>query len=1159
MQLAEVTLEDKYTRQSGRIYVTGSQALVRLAMLQRQRDAAAGLSTAGFISGYRGSPLGGYDLALWKAAQHLRDNDIQFQPGVNEDLAATSVWGTQQTGLGGRSKHDGVFGIWYGKGPGVDRSGDPMKHGNMAGSAPHGGVLLLFGDDPLAKSSTLAHQSEQALMASMIPVLNPASIQEYLDYGLAAFALSRYSGCWVGMKCVTDTVEGSASVSIDPERLQLLVPEDFELPPEGVHIRFPDTPLEQERRLVRYKLPAAQAFVRANGLDRVTHDVPVAQRRLGIVTTGKAWSEVVHAFDRVGLDERARRALGISVYKVAMPWPLEPEGIRAFSRGQQELLLVEEKRSIIEEQLARTLWDMEPRPRLVGKTDEDGRTLVPADGELTVDVVAAVLARRALRLGAEGELAQRLQRALEWTEAGDGQAPVERTPWFCAGCPHNTSTNVPEGSRAFAGIGCHTMAMRMPNRRTEGFTHMGGEGAQWIGQAPFSKDQHVFQNLGDGTYYHSGLLAIRAAVAAGVNITYKILFNDAVAMTGGQPVEGQLTPWEISRQVQAEGVQRIEVVTDDPDKYPAETPWATGVQVRHRRELDALQRELRETPGVSALIYDQTCAAEKRRRRKRGKYPDPAKRTFINESVCEGCGDCGVVSNCVAVKPLETEFGRKRQIDQASCNKDYSCAEGFCPSFVMVYGGELRKADRTAGGEARVPALPEPAVAEADAHYNVLVTGIGGTGVVTVGALLGMAGHLEGKGVSVLDQTGLSQKNGAVTSHVRFAADPETLQGKRIGLAETDLVLGCDMVVAAGHEAMTTYGEGRTRAVINSHVVPIAAFAVDPDMAVSGTQIENTISRRIGEEASHFVNATRIAGALAGDPIYTNPFLLGYACQKGLLPVSREAIERAIELNGVDVEANKKAFHWGRYAAHDPDAVEALAARGGAPEQADIAVELDEIVARREAHLIAYQDRAYARRYRALVDRVRETEEQRIPGSRELTRAVAYYYAKLLAYKDEYEVARLYSRPEFRQRLQAQFQGDYKLRVRLAPPLFAKRDPATGHLQKKEYGPWMFKAFGVLARLRFLRGTALDPFGRTAERRMERQLIRDYEALVDELLGRLDADNRDLAVELASLPEHIRGFGHVKQRHVEQVRQREEALRARLRGQAPQLKAVAQA
>jgi indolepyruvate ferredoxin oxidoreductase len=1146
VELASVALDDKYTLASGRIYVSGTQALARLPLLQRARDGAAGLNTAGFISGYRGSPLGGYDLALWQAQAHLRAQQIHFQPGINEDLAATAVWGTQQVGLGGRSDYDGVFALWYGKSPGVDRSGDAFKHGNLAGTAPHGGVLVLFGDDHIAKSSSAAAQSEPALMAAHIPFLNPANVQEYLDYGLIGIALSRYAGCWVGMKCVTDTVESSGSVEVDPQRVQLVEPQEFILPPEGVHIRWPDSPLAQEQRLLRLKLPAVQAFARANRLDRASHDLPREQRRLGIVTSGKSWADLMHALQRLGLNEAARRELGLSVYKVALPWPLEPEGVREFALGQQELLVVEEKRGLIEEQLATILYHQPQRPRLVGKRDEAGQPLLPAEGELGVDTIAAALVARLARLQPNHALLQRLQAALPEPATG-AAGGAARAPWFCAGCPHNTSTRVPEGSRAFAGIGCHGMAMWMPNRPTESFTHMGGEGAQWIGQAPFSKDKHAFQNLGDGTYYHSGLMAIRAAIAAGINITYKILYNDAVAMTGGQPVEGQLTPWAITQQLRAEGVKRIAVVMDDPQRYPADVPWAQGVTLHHRREFDALQHELRETPGTTVLLYDQTCAAEKRRRRKRGKHPDPAQRVFINDAVCEGCGDCGLASNCVAIKPLPTEFGRKRAIDQSSCNKDYSCVDGFCPSFITVRGGSLRKpAAAGAGWEDPAAGLPEPQLPSLAGDYNILVTGVGGTGVVTIGALLGMAAHLEGKGVSVLDQTGLAQKNGAVSSHVRLASESSRLQGTRIARGETDLVLGCDMVVAAGQDALATYAAGRTHAVINDHVVPLAAFAINPDLTVEERRLLDSISTRVGRDRTHFVAAHQLAVALMGDAIYSNPFLLGYAWQQGLIPLSREALEHAIALNGVAVTANKAAFAWGRRAAYALHEVEAVA-RPQVVEEATIAGPLEEIIARRVEHLTRYQDAAYAGRYSQLVARAQEIERARLPDEQALTRAVAYNYAKLLAYKDEYEVARLHSDPSLAQKLAGQFEGDFKLSVHLAPPLLAKRDPRSGLPRKQEFGPWMFKVFGVLARFRFLRGTPLDPFGYTGERKQERQLIREYEALVAELLERLAPTNHALAIELATLPEQIRGFGHVKERHLQAARRRQAELLGRLR------------
>ncbi|USG62653.1 indolepyruvate ferredoxin oxidoreductase family protein [Sneathiella marina] len=1149
MQNTNVSLDDKYELEAGQVFITGTQALVRIPIMQRQRDAAAGLKTGGFISGYRGSPLGLYDQSLWKAKPFLKNNDIHFQPGVNEDLAATSIWGTQQLPMFGQSDFDGVFGIWYGKGPGIDRSGDVFKHGNMAGSSEHGGVLVLMGDDHMAKSSTVAHQSEQALVAAMMPVLNPATVQEYLDYGLYGIALSRYSGAWVGMKCLTDTVESSATAYVGPDRVDIKIPEDIDPPLGGVHIRWPDSSIGQETRLLRHKLPMIKAFVRANKLDRITQDSK--NRKIGIVTTGKSWLDVEQALGDLGIGSSEAEEIGLSVYKVACPWPLEPEGIRKFADGLDEILFVEEKRSLIEEQAARILYDLESRPVLVGKEDEAGAMLLPSDGELTPALVARAIASRLKRRSISDAIAEGISLA-EAREDGNAMpaAPVTRSPWFCSGCPHNSSTNVPEGSRAMAGIGCHTMAIYMPNRRTETYTHMGAEGANWIGQAPFTNEKHIFQNLGDGTYYHSGLLAIRAAAAADVNITYKILFNDAVAMTGGQPFDGPLSPWLISQQVHAEGTKRVVVVTDEPDKYDAGTKWAPGVKIYHRDDLDKVQRELREVEGVTALIYDQTCAAEKRRRRKRGTFPDPAKRVFINEEVCEGCGDCGVASNCVSVKPLETELGRKRVIDQSSCNKDFSCVKGFCPSFVTIEGGDLRKPEKQTVTSSDIdvsnPAagLPEPASPAIDGTYNILVTGIGGTGVITVGALLGMAAHIENKGASILDQTGLAQKNGAVMSHVRIANNADELSGTRIPNRQTDLVVGCDLVVAAGRDALQTYDLGRTRAIINDHVVPVAAFTLSPDLAMDRDTLTGLVADSIGREQAEFINSTTLATALMGDSIAANLFLLGVAFQRGTIPLSLSSIEMAIELNGIAVDANKRSFAWGRKAAEDQKAVENIALPA-MPKQVAIVDTLDQIVAKRMDRLKAYQSGRYAKRYGKLVASVLAAEEKAKPGSTALSGAVARYFYKLMAYKDEYEVARLYTDGVFSAKIKDQFEGDFKLKFHLAPPVFAKRHEETGHLVKKEFGPWMLKAFGVLAKLRFLRGTALDPFGKSHERKSERALIGEYEATLLELCETLSADNLLLAAEIAEVPEQIRGYGHVKEQHLAIARALREDLLSR--------------
>lgn len=921
MPLKQVTLDDKYVMESGRVYLTGTQALVRLPMLQRQRDAAAGLNTACFISGYRGSPLGGLDTAMWRAQKFLEQNNIHFRAGVNEDMAATAIWGSQQVGLFPGAKYDGVFSMWYGKGPGVDRSGDALKHANNAGTAPYGGVLAVAGDDHTCRSSTLPHQSDHAFADASMPVLNPAGVQDVIDLGLFGFAMSRYSGCWVGFKTVAETVETSASVEIDPLRLEIAMPTDFEMPDGGLNIRWPDPPNAQEYRLHRYKLYAAIAFARANRLDRVTIAAPTP--RFGIVTTGKSYLDVRQALDDLGIDEAYAAEIGLTVYKVAMAWPLEPEGARAFAEGLEEILVVEEKRAVIENQLKEQLynWEAAKRPRIVGKFDEDSEWILPSAGALTPARIARVIAKRIARFHTSPRIAERLAFLEAKEKALDSMHPAPaRIPYFCSGCPHNTSTKVPEGSRALAGIGCHYMVQWM-DRRTDTFTQMGAEGVTWTGQAPFTEEKHVFVNIGDGTYFHSGIMAVRQAVASGANITYKILFNDAVAMTGGQPIDGPMTVPQISNQLYGEGVARTVVVTDEPGKYPIGAGWAPGVKVHHRDELDHIQKQLREIPGVTAIIYDQTCATEKRRRRKRGIMEDPARRAFINEAVCEGCGDCSLTSNCLSVVPVETEFGRKRAIDQSACNKDFSCLNGFCPSFVTVEGGELRKPDRKSlGGEVPFPVLPEPELPALDEPYGILVTGIGGTGVVTVAQLLGMAAHIEDKGVGVLDIAGLAQKFGAVTSHVRIAPKPEDIHAVQIAAGGASLVIGCDLVVTAGADALGKMQDGMTRAVVNTHEMVTGDFTRDPDFTLPAEDMRGAIDEAVGDGAD-YVAATRLANALIGDSIGANLFTAGYAWQKGLIPIGHEALMRAIEVNGMSVESNKQAFLWGRRAAHDRKSV----------------------------------------------------------------------------------------------------------------------------------------------------------------------------------------------------------------------------------------------
>ena len=1149
MDLARVSLEDKYTLQSGRIYLTGIQALVRLPLTQRARDRAAGLNTAGFISGYRGSPLGTYDSALWQAKALLEKSDIRFQPGLNEDLAATAVWGSQQVGLFPGATVDGVFGIWYGKGPGVDRSLDVLRHANWAGTAPNGGVLAIAGDDHGAQSTTTAYQCEQAFEAAMMPILNPATIQDYLDLGLFGFALSRLSGCWVAFKAASEAVDSSASVYVDPQRIAVTMPSDFAMPPGGLHIRWPrggmDWAVEQERRLHGPKLAAAQAFARANSLDRVVIDSP--QPRFGIVTTGKAYLDVRQALAELGISEQRAAALGIRVYKVALAWPLEPQGALAFAQKLQDILVVEEKRGFVENQLVRLLYNVEAsrRPSIVGKTDETGAVLLPSTGELTPTMVARAIVARLKRFGDTSQFAERLARLEAFERPAQPVSNIQRTPFFCSGCPHNTSTRVPEGSRAMAGIGCHSMALFMPDRHTATLTHMGGEGVNWIGQAPFTTERHVFQNLGDGTYAHSGLMAIRAAAAAGVNITYKILYNDAVAMTGGQPVEGAMTVPQIARQVLAEGARRVVVVADEPGKYPKHAGFPAGVVIRHRDDLDAVQRELRDIAGLTVLIYDQTCAAEKRRRRKRGKFPDPPERVFINDAVCEGCGDCSDKSNCIAVLPVETELGRKRRIDQSNCNKDFSCLKGFCPSFVTVRGATPRKLGGLAANDSLFANLPEPKAPPLQRPYSILVTGVGGTGVVTLGALLGMAAHLEGKGCTVLDISGLAQKNGAVMSHVRLAPQPEDLYAVRVASGGAELLLACDPVVAASPAALSRLQTGATKAVINSHAQPTAAFIFKPDIDFETAKMLHAIKTAAGDGDS--IDATALAAALMGDSIAANLFMLGYAFQKGLLPLTLAAIERAIELNGVAVDANKRSFAWGRLAAHDRAQVEVLV-RGALRDDAALEPQgLDALVEHRAALLKDYQNAGYAQRYRNTVRTIRVAEAKLARGFSGLAEAVARNLFTLMAYKDEYEVARLYTDGAFIRKLQRQFDGDFTLDYHLAPPLLASRDPATGEPKKRAFGPWMRHVFKLLTWLRPLRGTALDIFGYTRERRMERRLIAEYEAILRELSTTLSPDNHALAIEIASLPAKMRGFGHIKARNVESAKACEAELLALLR------------
>lgn len=1139
--LRQVSLKDKFELDEGVAYMSGIQALTRLPIVQRKRDIAAGLNTAGFISGYRGSPLGGYDQSLERAKKYFDELNVKFIPGVNEDLAATAVWGTQQVGFYQNTNVDGVFGIWYGKAPGIDRSGDVIRHANANGTAPKGGVLAIFGDDHACKSSTLPCQSDHALYAMQVPQLYPASIQEFVEYGLLGISMSRYSGCWSALKVTSETVETSGTVDLTGETRQIILPGDdeFEMPPGGVHIRLNDTPREIDYRLQNFKLFACHAFARKNNIDRVVWDSP--KPRFGIITSGKSYGDVRQALLELGITEEVAKDIGLRLYKVGMTWPLEPKGVQAFVEGLEEILIVEEKREFIEYQLKQQIfnWDAKRRPVVVGKYDEHRNRLLPLHNDQSVGLVARIIAQRISRFYHSPQVDRALTFYADYEKKMESYVPVTlRRPWYCSGCPHNSSTKVPEGSFAMVGIGCHYMVQWM-DRSSALCTQMGGEGVPWIGASAFTDTKHIFANLGDGTYFHSGTLAIRASVAAKVNITYKILYNDAVAMTGGQHVDGELPVYRVAQQVMAEGVTKCWIVTENPENYADRKGIPAEVPVLHRSWMDKIQLEARETEGTTVIIYDQTCAAEKRRRRKRGQYPDPAKRVMINSAVCEGCGDCSVQSNCVSVQPLETEYGRKRQINQSTCNKDFSCVKGFCPSFVTIEGGQLKK---TKGSDAAsvFATIPQPTVPALESAWNVMVTGIGGTGVLTVGALMGMAAHLEGKRCAILDSTGLAQKGGEVLSHVRLAPTQDELRTGHIITGGTDLLLACDIVSSVGKASYETLNPERTYAVVNSENTPVSAFVLDNKMDFKDDDIRQELQAAVKEFV--YVDATSVTGTLLGDEMGTNIFMMGYAWQRGFVPLSEAAIMKAVEMNGVAIEENKKAFNYGRLAAHDPAKLEALVQEvaGGVLEE-PIAQTFDQIVGKRIKYLTDYQDAAYADRYRLAVEKFRA-----IDG--DLAEAVAKNYHKLLAYKDEYEVARLYTNGEFIEKLKAQFEGNYKLKFNLAPPIMETADPATGRPKKREFGPWMMTGFRVLAKFKFLRGTKFDIFGYHHDRKAERALIAEYEATMDLVLAKLNRGNHDICFELLNLPDMIRGYGPVKEGNIRKAKGQRQALLVKLNG-----------
>jgi indolepyruvate ferredoxin oxidoreductase len=1121
----DISLEDKYTATEGKIFLNGTQALVRLPMVQMRRDRAAGLNTGGFISGYRGSPIGAYDFALQQAQKHLDKEGIVFQPGLNEDLAATAVWGTQQIDLTPSPKVDGVSAYWYGKGPGVDRSGDVFKHANSAGTSRLGGVLAFAGDDHTAKSSTVAHQSDHAFMAAMMPMLFPSSVQEFVELGLLGTAMSRYSGLWVGYKVISDTIETTGVVDLAGEKQQFIIPEEFELPENGLNLRWPDGILEQDERLVEQKAYAALAFARANNVDQLIFDSK--KPRFGIVASGKAYENVREALRQLGIDEKMADKIGLRLYKVRMPWPLEPEGIRRFADGLEEVLVIEERREIIENQIKQQLfnWKATVRPRIVGKFDHEDNHILKLNEEMTAGVAVRAIASRLLTFDMPEGIASRLKQRLAYYEERasikkNHEAPVTRTAHFCSGCPHNSSTKVPEGSRALAGIGCHFMSVWM-DRETSTFSHMGGEGASWSGLNHFTNEDHIFANLGDGTYFHSGYMAIRNAIASKANITYKILFNDAVAMTGGQTHDGPLDPPTISKQLKAEGVKEIWLVSEDPKRY-FKSEFAPGTEIRHRDHLDEVQKHLRTVKGCTAIIYDQTCAAELRRRRKRGLAKDPDKRAFINPLVCEGCGDCSVQSNCISIEPLETELGRKRKINQSSCNKDFSCVEGFCPSFVTIKGGTLKKPELP---DLDATSIPAPHTPKLDDVYNIAITGVGGTGVLTIGAILGMAAHLEDKAALMLDMAGLAQKGGAVLSHVRLAPTPDLVTAPQIVTGEADLLLAADTVVASAQTSVSLFSPENTNAILNTHLNPVSNFIFDRDYDFREEGVISTIRQHVRDKPEQ-VDFTKLAERVCGDSIATNIMIIGYACQKGLIPLPPEAIERAIELNAVAVNANKRAFNWGRKFAHDPSEVEkVLDKKQTAAEEPET---LEELIKKRANFLTDYQDADYAQSYRDFLAKV-ESSEAGLGKSRDLTNAVARNLFKLMSYKDEYEVARLYTNGEFEKQIAETFDGNFEINYHLAPPIIGFGKKPNGRPRKRAFGPWMMKSFKLLAKYKHLRGTKMDIFGYAAERKMERQLIDDYKQTITGLLGKLNENNRHFASAIARLPNEIRGFGPVKE------------------------------
>ncbi|MBU3035536.1 indolepyruvate ferredoxin oxidoreductase family protein [Tritonibacter mobilis] len=1139
MSTQKISLNDRYDLEKTPILLNGTQALVRLMLMQKARDVTAGLNTAGLVTGYRGSPLGAVDMQMKRAEKLLTQSDVTFQYGLNEDLAVTALWGAQQAEIRGEGKYDGVFGLWYGKGPGVDRSGDALRHANMAGSSKHGGVLVAMGDDHTGESSTVLHQSEWSLLDCYLPIVSPAGVQEILDYGIYGYALSRFSGLWVGLKTMKDTIEVTSVVDGDPNRIALKTP-DIDLPADGLNIRLDDDRFRQEDRIIDHKRFAAEAFSHANKMDKRVWGKPGA--KIGFVAAGKNWLDLVHALSLLNIDENMGERLGVTTYKVGQTWPMDMKGFNAWAEGLDLIVVVEEKRKLIEIQIKEAIFDDRRGRRVYGWYKGGAGTmhreeLFPTKYALDPIMIAEKLGNILIEEGRDAEAIRAGLAQLDDARRADNAEEIAaRLPYFCSGCPHNSSTKLPEGSRAYAGIGCHFMVQWM-DRETVGFTHMGGEGANWIGEAPFSKRRHVFQNLGDGTYNHSGVMAIRAALAEGTNITYKILYNDAVAMTGGQQAEGGLTAHQIAHELTAMGVKTIAVVYDEKEDVDAKL-FPSGMRMHERADLMKVQREFEDVEGVSAIIYIQTCAAEKRRRRKKGLFPDPDQRVFINSDVCEGCGDCGVQSNCVSIVPKETELGRKRAIDQSSCNKDFSCVNGFCPSFLTVEGAKVKK---SATASLELPDLPEPQLPEIHGTHNVVITGVGGTGVVTIGAVLAQAAQIDGKGAGMMEMAGLAQKGGAVHIHCRLANRPEDISAIRVATGEAHALIGGDLVVSAGAKTLGLTSTGRTGAVVNSHEIITGEFTRNTDFSLPSDRLQVALQARLRGRVDLF-DASELARVSMGDSIFSNMMVFGAAWQRGLIPVSFDAIKQAIELNGAAVERNLLAFDIGRWAVLYPEDAAGLLT----PSVVQLPKSLDDKIAYRRARLVEYQGKRLAKRYDKLLSGISDVR---------LKEAVAKGYHKLLTYKDEYEVARLLL--SSREKAEAEFEGDLKISYNLAPPILGGKD-ANGRPKKRKFGPSTERLFRILAKLKSLRGTPLDLFGYTAERKMERALIKQYEADMKAWLPKAESVDRDALVALAELPLQIRGFGPVKLQSEQQAAKRREELLIALKQGPDALKSAAE-